>query len=303
MTIQLIISRSNDGDERKGAVENALLEMCASGGGLQVLIVPNLYHLHSESDVWKSLRDISCEMVFVTWIHPRPVESILESHSLKHRLLLNLGVYGSGEACYTALAEELHLTEASDAGSISEIIEQVSERWYPVLDKSRCTNCGHCLQFCIFDVYEVDGDDGVTAAKPDNCKPGCPACSRICPESAIIFPYYRRDDAISGAPGRFVSPDAAARRALYLRTKRPCPACGRVPTLSVMRNFSADAEVCDECGIPMSPVSKPQLSREAMDDIDLLINDLEDLTRRDRGGEDSGFRIQDSGTDLSLEGK
>src|SRR5207302_6046724 len=33
----------------------------------------------------------------------------------------------------------------------------------------------------------------------DNCKRGCPACSRVCPEHAIMFPDYKTP-AIAGAP-------------------------------------------------------------------------------------------------------
>ncbi len=38
----------------------------------------------------------------------------------------------------------------------------------------------------------------------DNCKRGCPACSRVCPEHAIIFPDYKTP-AIAGAPVGAVS--------------------------------------------------------------------------------------------------
>ncbi len=34
----------------------------------------------------------------------------------------------------------------------------------------------------------------------DNCKKGCPACSRVCPENAIIFPQHKTP-AIAGADG------------------------------------------------------------------------------------------------------
>src|SRR4029077_7187755 len=33
----------------------------------------------------------------------------------------------------------------------------------------------------------------------DQCKRGCPACSRVCPEHAIMFPDYKTP-AIAGAP-------------------------------------------------------------------------------------------------------
>src|SRR5262249_33966256 len=38
----------------------------------------------------------------------------------------------------------------------------------------------------------------------DNCKRGCPACSRVCPEHAIMFPEYKTP-AIAGAPVGSVS--------------------------------------------------------------------------------------------------
>jgi NAD-dependent dihydropyrimidine dehydrogenase PreA subunit len=60
--------------------------------------------------------------------------------------------------------------------------------WYPVIDYSRCTNCKQCHQFCLFGVYEQDEDGKVTVANPRSCKNNCPACARICPETAIIFP-------------------------------------------------------------------------------------------------------------------
>jgi Pyruvate/2-oxoacid:ferredoxin oxidoreductase delta subunit len=72
-------------------------------------------------------------------------------------------------------------------------------RWYPVIDYSRCTNCMECIDFCLFGVYGVDGHDRILVETQDNCKRGCPACSRVCPEHAIMFPEYKTP-AIAGAP-------------------------------------------------------------------------------------------------------
>lgn len=60
--------------------------------------------------------------------------------------------------------------------------------WYPVIDYSRCTNCGQCHEFCLFGVYEKKEHGKIVVANPTNCKNNCPACARICPETAIIFP-------------------------------------------------------------------------------------------------------------------
>jgi Pyruvate/2-oxoacid:ferredoxin oxidoreductase delta subunit len=63
--------------------------------------------------------------------------------------------------------------------------------WFPVIDYSRCTNCMQCLSFCLFDVYGVSSDKKIQVQNQSNCKTDCPACSRVCPEVAIMFPKYR----------------------------------------------------------------------------------------------------------------
>jgi Pyruvate/2-oxoacid:ferredoxin oxidoreductase delta subunit len=63
--------------------------------------------------------------------------------------------------------------------------------WFPVIDYDRCTNCMQCLSFCLFGVYGVDAQNRIQAQNHDNCKTNCPACSRVCPEAAIMFPKYK----------------------------------------------------------------------------------------------------------------
>jgi NAD-dependent dihydropyrimidine dehydrogenase PreA subunit len=63
--------------------------------------------------------------------------------------------------------------------------------WFPVIDYSRCTNCMQCLSFCLFDVYGVSAESKIQVQHQSNCKTDCPACSRVCPEVAIMFPKYR----------------------------------------------------------------------------------------------------------------
>src|SRR5262245_39198103 len=63
--------------------------------------------------------------------------------------------------------------------------------WFPVIDYTRCTNCMQCLSFCLFDVYGVSADRRIQVQNQSNCKTDCPACSRVCPEVAIMFPKYR----------------------------------------------------------------------------------------------------------------
>jgi Pyruvate/2-oxoacid:ferredoxin oxidoreductase delta subunit len=63
--------------------------------------------------------------------------------------------------------------------------------WFPVIDYGRCTNCMQCLTFCLFDVYGVSAEKQIRVQNPSNCKTDCPACSRVCPEVAIVFPKYK----------------------------------------------------------------------------------------------------------------
>jgi Pyruvate/2-oxoacid:ferredoxin oxidoreductase delta subunit len=64
--------------------------------------------------------------------------------------------------------------------------------WFPVIDYDRCTNCMQCLSFCLFGVYGVDAGKRIQVQNNDNCKTNCPACSRVCPEAAIMFRSTKR---------------------------------------------------------------------------------------------------------------
>jgi Pyruvate/2-oxoacid:ferredoxin oxidoreductase delta subunit len=89
-----------------------------------------------------------------------------------------------------------------DAGGIADLVESARAEadavqpgewkpWFPVIDYDRCTNCMQCLSFCLFGVYGVSDDQQIQVQSNDNCKTNCPACSRVCPEAAIMFPKYK----------------------------------------------------------------------------------------------------------------
>lgn len=71
-------------------------------------------------------------------------------------------------------------------------VEKTSEwvPWFPVIDYGRCVNCKQCMNFCLFGVYVLSQDDKVEVQNPTHCKTNCPACARICPQTAIIFPKH-----------------------------------------------------------------------------------------------------------------
>jgi NAD-dependent dihydropyrimidine dehydrogenase PreA subunit len=99
---------------------------------------------------------------------------------------------------------QLGVTKPSTAFTPEQMLAPPGRRWYPVIDYSRCTNCMECLDFCLFGVYGVDSLERLVVENQDACKKGCPACSRVCPENAIMFPEHKTP-AIAGAPVGSVS--------------------------------------------------------------------------------------------------
>jgi Pyruvate/2-oxoacid:ferredoxin oxidoreductase delta subunit len=83
------------------------------------------------------------------------------------------------------------VTVPTSPASTSHITNDTRRRWYPVIDYSRCTNCMECIDFCLFGVYGLDDHERILVEQQDNCKKGCPACSRVCPANAIIFPEHK----------------------------------------------------------------------------------------------------------------
>lgn len=123
------------------------------------------------------------------------------------RSLLVLGVFperrapGLEDVTGAVRIEARDITDL-DANAILALVERARgetpmnepgrwKPWFPVIDYTRCTNCMQCLSFCLFDVYGVSKDGKIQVQNNDNCKTNCPACSRVCPEVAIMFPKYQ----------------------------------------------------------------------------------------------------------------
>jgi NAD-dependent dihydropyrimidine dehydrogenase PreA subunit len=114
--------------------------------------------------------------------YPRAVKALFARWGLTAPPVLNLR---TGSA--SALAKELGVSEVPAAPfGESEAPEWIA--WYPVIDYSRCVGCGKCVDFCMFGVYSKKDGNKVAVEKPANCKTNCPACARMCPAQAIIFP-------------------------------------------------------------------------------------------------------------------
>ena len=166
--------------------------------GIQGQFGEVLLGLDEEDDDGKESSDREFESAVdrVTDLYPRPDRNI---HCIDLKLTDNTEL----------LVEEIRRIVGTESqqdnrnlpiigGQLVQVDEQTSRRWYPVIDFSRCTNCMECVDFCLFGVYGVDGAESILVEQPDNCRKGCPACSRVCPENAIIFPQHKAP-AIAGA--------------------------------------------------------------------------------------------------------
>lgn len=153
-----------------------------------------------------------------------------------------------------------------------QLLAPAGRRWYPVIDYSRCTNCLECLDFCLFGVYGVDSLQRIIVETQDNCKRGCPACSRVCPEQAIMFPDYK-SPAIAGAPVGAVS-------GLKIDLSKLFGGEGTDALTQAVaerdRELIAEgrAAVGMSVGIPKRQAGKPVGPK---DDLDKLVDDLEAL--------------------------
>ncbi len=152
------------------------------------------------------------------------------------------------------------------------IEETDGRRWYPVIDYSRCTNCMECIDFCLFGVYGVDRIDTILVEQPDNCRKGCPACSRVCPENAIMFPQHKTP-AIAG------SDDVAASMKIDLSQLFGAPASGKSAEEIAAMERDEQLVAAGRDAVGMAGLKKRQENRanEPKDDLDDLVDQLDDF--------------------------
>lgn len=171
-----------------------------------------------------------------------------------------------------SLAKVDDVPPAQQAFTPEALLAPAGRRWYPVIDYSRCTNCLECLDFCLFGVYGVDSIERILVENQDQCKKGCPACSRVCPQQAIIFPEYK-SAAIAGA-------DTGAVGGLKIDLSRLFGGDATDALSAAVQE--RDRELVNDgreavgmaVGIPKRQTDKPAGPK---DDLDKLVDDLDNL--------------------------
>ena len=195
----IVISR-HPGKEKK-KYEDRLIKFLSGFAGAELLLVHPLYYLKNNFAVYEKILKHKGDIFFASWLPGRAAEwTLLKELNFAKGLQIrhfSLAEYKTPENAASALKKAAKI-QAKGKSKIFDLSKTtVSERWYPVIDHSRCNNCGECLEFCLFGVFSKSRKK-VLVTDPEKCKPGCPACSRVCAKGAIIFPHYFDDKKICG---------------------------------------------------------------------------------------------------------
>ena len=63
--------------------------------------------------------------------------------------------------------------------------------WHPIINYTKCINCGTCVDYCklgVYDVEEEPEEKKPIVPNPNNCVVYCTGCEGQCPVGAISFP-------------------------------------------------------------------------------------------------------------------
>jgi NAD-dependent dihydropyrimidine dehydrogenase PreA subunit len=196
--------------------DEELLHTLGRQPGCEILVTPHLYDLTVDGPTLARLRSLAGPLVVLAWLPERATCWLLRKAGVEGRLAtmparhgqdahgatdgmprpmwcVDLCAYEKAEACVAAIAPILASVSPGGGSTrrgaaVETLDEPTSARWYPVIDYDRCKTCLECLNFCLFGVYGLDAAEAVRVEQPDACRPGCPACARVCPSRAILFP-------------------------------------------------------------------------------------------------------------------
>ncbi len=179
------------------AVRDAVLgKLCASGVAVEA--VADLCELAARRD--PRLKELAERATHVIACFPRAVRWLFAAGGVELPdgvEVLNMRAEPA-EAIVAAVGGDPDAAVDASAAEGAEAIRSRVEAqrggwvpWFPVIDRDRCKGCGQCVDFCLFGAFAVADDGTVEVRQPASCKTWCPACARVCPEVAIIFPKHK----------------------------------------------------------------------------------------------------------------
>jgi NAD-dependent dihydropyrimidine dehydrogenase PreA subunit len=235
--LTVVISRDRTDHSAEQRIQRGLLVGLAGRPELEVALLPHLYDLLPDGPGARFLQAVEGDMLVLGWLYPRAIFWILDANrvqghmgqtsffpdeelpsapegrkrhadAMPERTIWCIDLRGHEEAGpLLAEIERIHSEvagvpvgtgggEAASDGH-TQVEEITRPRWYPVVDYGRCGNCLECLNFCLFGVFGLDESGMLLVEEPDACRDGCPACARVCPSGAIMFPQHN-SPAIAG---------------------------------------------------------------------------------------------------------
>lgn len=160
--------------------------------GHQVTVVPDLCRLAARP---QPQLPGGCDRIVAC--HPRAIHAMFPDFPAACVINLRTGsIHEAADALGVTFDQDTAPTTPPPPPEAPEHDEWIP--WFPVIDQQRCVNCGKCLDFCMFGVYSKDGSGKILVTAPASCKTDCPACARMCPRQAIIFPKSK-EEPINGA--------------------------------------------------------------------------------------------------------
>jgi len=236
--LNIVVSEARTDDPAGHQLSQELARRLAELPQTRVAIVPHLYDLPADGPAIRHLQQIAGDLLVFSWLYPRAAFWVLDANQVSGQMgrtpfvpqeelepAAGQGRAGeprrtiwcidlrAGETVEPYLDEtrrilcETGRTAAGDALPNAvplRVEEETACRWYPVVDRHRCAGCLECLNFCLFGVYGLDESQHLFVEQPDACRDGCPACSRICPSQAIMFPQH--SDARIAGDGHTTTP-------------------------------------------------------------------------------------------------
>ena len=176
----LIISR-----HRQEEINSATASLLAAKFNTTVQSIPFLYDYPADCQLIQRLRLLPEPAYFLV---PMPLRAA--TCMLNHLQIPYVDVFETEDT--------VQIPDGDITGGRVEFLDDTPKpRWYPIIDVSQCTACLECVNYCLFGVYAIGSDSRPFVDQPDACRDGCPACARVCPSKAIMFPLYE-DRTIAG---------------------------------------------------------------------------------------------------------